>query len=867
MAKSLIIVESPTKIKTLKKILGRDYEFQSSLGHIRDLPAKGFGIDLENDFEPQYEILPEKKDLINKLKEAAKSSSTVYLAPDPDREGEAIAWHIASILPKNTKIKRITFNAITKQAVEEALKHPRQIDQTLVNAQQARRLLDRMVGYKISPILQRKVQRGRDGFLSAGRVQSVALKLVVEREKEIEAFIPTEYWNIFSQLKVSAGGSFSASLYSVNQKKVVKILEDDKKETVVPDKKTADGIVSRLKKASYHVESVEKKEKRRNPVPPFITSSLQQEASRHYGFSATRTMKIAQSLYEGVELGSLGIEGLITYMRTDSTRIDPEAQKEARKYLEKRYGKEYVPEAPKVYAAKASAQDAHECIRPTNLRYAPEEIQKYLGVDEYKVYLLIWRRFLASQMNPAIYDTVSCDIATDQDMVLRATGSVIKFQGFLILYHELEDRGDKDKSAEDEDKGDKILPPLVEGQKLLLEKVTSDQAFTKAPPRYTEASLVKALEKSGIGRPSTYATIMNKIQSREYTSKEKQTLKPTELGRVICQMLDENFAMIMDIGFTAGMEDELDKIAESKVDWKKFLKKFWKEFFPLVEVAEKEAFVPKITTDIDCPQCGSKLQKIWSKNKYFYGCSNYPECKYTTPIEALEFNKEDYAENFNWDQHCPKCQGAMIVRHGRYGAFLGCSKYPDCKGIVNIPKKGEALSEDMPDCPAIGCPGKITARRSRFGKVFYSCSTYPECDVIGNSLEELETKYDSHPRTPSVRKPKGKAKIKEKTTTKSAKKDEKSEKKSKTSKKVGSRKEPVYSVSKELSDVINQKEITRTALMKEIWDYIKKHELQDPKNKRRIIPDQKLAKVFGSKQGIDMFKLSGVLGKHLTKKD
>jgi len=448
MAKSLIIVESPTKIKTLKKILGKGYDFQSSLGHIRDLPAKGFGIDLENDFEPEYAILPEKKELITKLKAAAKSSSVVYLAPDPDREGEAIAWHIASILPKGTKIKRITFNAITKQAVEEALKHPRQIDQTLVNAQQARRLLDRMVGYKISPILQRKVQRGRDGFLSAGRVQSVALKLVVEREKEIEAFVPTEYWNLFSHLKISKeGAAFSASLYSIHQKKVVKILEDDKKETVIPDKKTADSIVAALKKASYHVESVEKKEKKRNPVPPFITSSLQQEASRHYGFSATRTMKIAQSLYEGVELGSLGVEGLITYMRTDSTRIDPEAQKEARKYLEKKYGKEFIPDAPKVYAAKASAQDAHECIRPTDLRCSPEEIRQYLGPDEYKLYLLIWRRYLASQMNPAIYDTVSCDIATDQNMVLRATGSVIKFQGFLILYHELEDKGDKELIA------------------------------------------------------------------------------------------------------------------------------------------------------------------------------------------------------------------------------------------------------------------------------------------------------------------------------------------------------------------------------------------------------------------------------------
>lgn len=865
MSKSLIIVESPTKIKTLKKILGKNYEFQSSLGHIRDLPAKGFGIDIENDFEPQYAILPEKKELINKLKAAAKNSSVVYLAPDPDREGEAIAWHIASILPKTVKIKRITFNAITKHAVEEALKHPRAIDQTLVNAQQARRLLDRMVGYKISPILQRKVQRGRDGFLSAGRVQSVALKLVVEREREIEAFIPTEYWNIFSHLQVSTNSSsFSASLYSIDQKKIVKILEDEKKEIAIPHQEMADKVVAKLKKASYQVTSLDKKEKKRNPVPPFITSSLQQEASRHYGFSATRTMKTAQSLYEGVEMGSLGIEGLITYMRTDSTRIDPEAQKDARQYIEKRYGKNFIPEVPKTYAAKASAQDAHECIRPTNLNYSPDEIRNYLNADEYKLYLLIWRRFLASQMNPAIYDTVSCDIDTDQGMLLRATGSVIKFQGFLILYQELEDRDEKDKEEAEGDKGDRILPPLTVGQKLLLDRVSSEQSFTKAPPRYTEASLVKALEKSGIGRPSTYATIMNKIQSREYTTKDRQALKPTELGKVICQMLDENFAMIMDIGFTANMEDELDKIAENKIDWKKFLKDFWKQFFPLVEIAEKEAFVPKVLTDIDCPTCGAKLQKIWSKNKYFYGCSNYPECKYTTPIEALEFNKEDYADNFDWDQLCPKCQSKMTLRHGRYGPFLGCSKYPECKGIVNIPKKGEALPEDMPHCPAIGCPGKITAKRSRFGKVFYSCSTYPECDVISSFLEELETKYTDHPRTASTRvKKKASVKGAGKATKKAAAQEEKEPKKKE---RASARKETIYKLSKALADVLQAAHITRTELMKKIWEYIKEHELQDKKNKRLIVPDKKLAKVFGSNKSIDMMKLPSVLGKHLLDK-
>lgn len=863
MSKNLIIVESPTKIKTLKKILGKNYHFQSSLGHIRDLPAKGFGIDIENDFEPQYAILPEKKDLINKLKEAAKESSVVYLAPDPDREGEAIAWHIASILPKATKIKRITFNAITKQAVEEALKHPREIDQTLVNAQQARRLLDRMVGYKISPILQRKIQRGRDGFLSAGRVQSVALKLVVEREKEIEAFIPVEYWNIFSHLKTAKGEQpFSAFLYSIEDKRVVKESADGKKEITVPNKETSDEVVAKLKKATYKVKSIDKKEKKRYPVPPFITSSLQQEASRHYGFSATRTMKTAQSLYEGIELGDLGTEGLITYMRTDSTRIDPEAQKEVRTYIEKKYGKQFITDEPKNYAVKATAQDAHECIRPTDLRCSPEEIKSYLSADEYKLYLLIWRRFLASQMTPAVYDTVSCDIETDKNIILRATGSIIKFQGFLILYQELEDKEEKEeKDKEEGDKSDKILPPLFEGQQLVLEGVSSDQSFTKAPPRYTEASLVKALEKSGIGRPSTYATIMNKIQSREYTTKDRLALKPTELGKVICQMLDDNFAMIMDIGFTASMEDELDKIAEDKINWKKFLKEFWEKFFPLVEVAEKEAFVPKVMTDLDCPLCKSKLQKIWSKNKYFYGCSNYPECKYTTPIEAVDFKKEDYADNFDWDQTCPKCKNKMTLRHGRYGAFLGCASYPECKGIVNIPKKGELLPEEMPNCPAIGCPGKITPKRSRFGKIFYSCSTYPECDVIANSLEEIESKYESHPRTASK---KTKKKTASKKTKDKAEKESETPKKAK--KKTTTRKEPVYKISKELADVLGVDEITRGDLMKKIWEYIKSNNLQDPKNKRLIVPDKKLIKIFDSKEPVDMMKLPSKLNKHLSKK-
>ena len=563
MTKSLIIVESPTKIKTLKKFLGPEFLFESSIGHIRDLPQKGFGIDVENDFEPEYAILPDKKEVIDKLKKAAAKVDMVYLSPDPDREGEAIAWHIASILPKGTKVKRVTFNAITKDAVLDALKHPRAIDQALVNAQQARRLLDRIVGYKISPILTRRVQGSQEGGLSAGRVQSVALKIVVDREREIEAFIPVEYWNLQSILQTSKKEiPFSAQLYSVDGRRVQKEQAEGKDFYTISNAEEAKAIVERMQTASYKVTSVEKKEKRRNPVAPFITSTLQQEASRHYGFSSSRTMGIAQSLYEGVDLGNEGAEGLITYMRTDSVRVAPEAIDAVRTHILSVYGKDFLPTEAKQYNTKKSAQDAHEAIRPANMLLPPDAIKNYLTIDQYKLYLLIWQRFVASQMTPAVYDTVSCDIETNTHLVLRATGSIMKFQGFLAAYEELHDKETLEEKEKEEE--NKKLPPLFENQPLELLEALSEQSFTRPPPRFTEASLVKELEKSGIGRPSTYATIMNKIQSRDYTEKEKGTLKPTELGRVIAEMLETNFKIIMDAGFTSVMEDELERVAEDK---------------------------------------------------------------------------------------------------------------------------------------------------------------------------------------------------------------------------------------------------------------------------------------------------------------
>lgn len=867
-SRSLIIVESPAKIKTLQKFLGPDYIFESSIGHIRDLPEKEFGVDLEHDFEPKYVIMPDKEDVIAKLRKAAKQCDTVYLSPDPDREGEAIAWHISQILPPGTNFKRVSFNSITKEAVVKALSQPRSIDIALVNAQQARRILDRIVGYKISPILNRRIQRGKEGSVSAGRVQSVALKLIVDREKEIAAFKPVEYWNLAALLKTAEEErSFRANLYSVDGKRIEKEAVEGKEVMIIGNKETADKVLSRMKSGPYKVESVDKKEKRRNPVPPFITSTLQQEASRHHGFGAAKTMGIAQSLYEGVDLGNEGAEGLITYMRTDSVRLAPEALESARQYILETYGADFLPPQAKVYSTQKSAQDAHEAIRPTNLAHPPEKIRNFLSQEQFLLYQLIWRRFVSSQMMPAIYDTVTADISAGDEVLVRATGSVIKFQGFLAVYEE---------KIDDEEKSDdsRMLPNLEEGQELNLLDLISEQAFTRPPPRYTEASLVKELEKSGIGRPSTYAAIMNKIQSRDYTTKESGRLKPTEIGCVIALLLENNFQQIMNIGFTAQMEDSLEMVAESQKDWVALIREFWTQFEPTLATAEKEAFVPKILTDIDCPTCGSKLQKVWFKSKYFYGCSRYPDCTYTAPVEELSFNKEDYAADFDWDQKCPKCGKDMKVRHGRFGSFLGCSTYPECKGIVNIPKKGEVIipQEDMPGCPAVGCMGTMVARKSRYGKTFYSCSTFPECDVIVNNLDQLAVKYVDHPRTAYVKKEKagrrgakGKKVAEEKTDKKTSAKKAKAPAKKAKAKKEGTVKKrvgPTLSLSPELEAVVGAQDLSRGEVTKKVWEYIKGHNLQDSANKRLIKPDALLSKVFGNSEPLDMFQLARVLNKH-----
>jgi len=868
--KALIIVESPAKIKTLRKFLGPNYIFESSIGHIRDLPEREFGIDIEHDFEPKYTIMPNKEEVIAKLIAAAKKCDVVYLSPDPDREGEAIAWHISEILPPGTNTKRVSFNSITKDAVLKALENPRLIDMALVNAQQARRLLDRIVGYKISPLLNRRIQRGRENSLSAGRVQSVALLLVVDREKEIVAFLPVEYWNLGAIFQTDKDEkNFRAALYSVDNKRFEKEDIPGKELTLIRNKEEADIILARMKNGPFEITRIERKEKKRYPVPPFITSTLQQEASRHHGFSAARTMGIAQGLYEGIDLGTDGPEGLITYMRTDSVRVEPQAIQEAREFIVKQYGQDFLPTEPKYYATQKSAQDAHEAIRPANPLLRPEEIQSYLSREQFLLYQLIWRRFVASQMMPAIYDTVSADISAGKGILLRSTGSIIKFQGFLAAYEEKQDEDDKDDE-------NRMLPPLREGQTLLLHELTTEQSFTRPPARYSEASLVKELEKSGIGRPSTYVPIMNKIQSREYTVKESGRLKPTELGQVIAQMLQTSFPQIMNVGFTSQMEDNLEGVAENQKNWKDLIREFWEQFSPTLETALKEAFVPKIHTDIDCPKCKiGKLQKIWSRSKYFYGCERYPECDYSAPIEEIAFNKEDYAAEFNWEQPCPTCGSEMKVRHGKYGTFLGCSHYPDCKGLINIPKKGETVAEqkDMPTCPAIDCPGHLVGRKSRFGKTFYSCSTFPECNVIVNTLDQLESKYAHQTRTAYVKKVKKNAKTSEKkSATSKTKKNtgmtKKTPKKSTTQstepKVKKPRNMPVYKLSVLLAEIVGAPELSRGDVTKKVWDYIKANQLQDTANGRLIKPDEALAKVFGSNDTIDMFKIAGLLKPHIN---
>lgn len=745
MSKTLLIVESPTKIKTLQKLLGSKYLFESSYGHIRDLPPGSFGIDIENDFEPTYKAMPAKKEVIQRLKAAAKKCDTIYLAPDPDREGEAIAWHIQALLGdlSGKTVQRVTFHSITKDAVQEAVDHPHAINMNLVNAQQARRLLDRLVGYTISPLLNRRLRRSKTETVSAGRVQSVALKLVVDREKEIENFQSKEYWNLGAFLKKDLTSSpFYAFLYSVKGKRIDK--EQKENTQTIPTDKEAAEIKQALEKAAYKVLDIEQKERRRNPEAPFTTSTLQQEASRHFYFSPSKTMEIAQQLYEGVNLGEEGPLGLITYMRTDSVRTAPEAIAAAREFINYQFDKNHLPETARQFFVKKSAQDAHEAIRPTYIEKTPDEVKSFLTKDQLSLYTLIWKRFIASQMSQALYHTTTVNILADTDYQLRATGSQLIFSGFLALYEEKQDE-ESDKESEN------TLPSLEEGKNLLLDKATAEQAFTRPPARFTEATLIKELEKSGIGRPSTYASIMKKISGREYTVKEQGRLKPTELGCIVIAMLEANFPEIVNIGFTASMEDSLEEVADEKKDWKVILRDFWSKFSPTLEAAKASAVPPKIAMEQLCPKCQKPLQKVWFKTSYFIGCTGYPECDFSVSEDEFNFSKEAYRDDFDWNQKCPKCGSATKLCFGRFGPFLGCVNYPACKTAIRISKKGELTAQDQIACPAIGCTGHLVQRTSRFNKIFFACSEYPDCDVIGNSVEAVQEKYSTHPKTAFVR--------------------------------------------------------------------------------------------------------------------
>ena len=719
-SKSLVIVESPAKAKTIGKYLGKNFVVKASLGHVKDLPKKDLAVDVDGDFSARYEIIEGKRKLIQELKQAAKSSEAIYLAADPDREGEAICFHLAEELggKKNggAKVFRVMFNEITANAVRRAFEKPGAVDIRLVEAQQARRVLDRLVGYKISPLLWDKVRRG----LSAGRVQTVALRLIVDREREIRAFEKREYWTIDVGLAAKKPPQLKARLARRNDETVE-----------IPDEKSAQGIVAALENAEYVVKSVVTKEKKRNPVPPFITSTLQQEAARKLRFSVKRTMGLAQRLYEGVELGTEGSVGLITYMRTDSTRISAEALQEVRGMISQRFGPAYMPESPNFYKSKKDAQDAHEAIRPTSAALAPEAVQKYLSEDEMKLYRLIWMRFVASQMTPAVFDQTTIDVnATGSDKALylfRATGSVPKFDGFLAVYEE-----GKDQKDEDDEELKHKLPAVTEGEPLKFKSIDPEQHFTEPPPRFTEATLVKELEADGVGRPSTYASILSTIQERGYVKKEGGKFAPTELGMVVTDLLVAHFDDIFDITYTARMEEELDEIEEGKVDWREAMSEFYEKFKVDLERAGTEMEDIKRMekpTDLVCEKCGKAMVIKWGKHGSFIACSGYPDCTNTRelPVELSEVDNVDLSEQ-DAEEYCENCGRTMVLKKGRFGQFWACSGYPDCK--TTKPIGGQQRRADVPideQCPQ--CGNKLVVKYGRFGE-FTACSNYPKCKYV-----------------------------------------------------------------------------------------------------------------------------------------
>jgi len=767
MAKSLVIVESPAKAKTIGKYLGKQYVVKASLGHVKDLPKKDLAVDVDKGFEPHYEVIEGKKKLMSELKAAAKGMDSIYLAADPDREGEAICFHLQEELngsKKGPKFYRVMFNEITANAIKKAFEKPGSVNLNLVDAQQARRILDRLVGYKISPLLWDKVRRG----LSAGRVQTVALRLIVDREREIRAFIKREYWTIDVQLNAKKPPVLTARF----TKKDDQVLE-------VAEEAAAKSIVDQLDNAKYLVHAVTTREKKRNPVAPFITSTLQQESSRKLRFSVKRTMMLAQRLYEGVELGAEGSVGLITYMRTDSTRVSNDALDEVRKLITDRYGAPFCPPAANAYKSKKDAQDAHEAIRPTSALRTPESVASFLQEDELKLYRLIWMRFVSSQMMPAVFDQTTIDVAAKgkdgATYMFRATGSVPKFKGFLEVYEE-----GKDQKDEDDEELKHRLPSVQEGEELKFKSILPEQHFTEPPPRFNEATLVKELEADGVGRPSTYASILSTIQEREYVKKEGGKFVPTELGMVVTDLLLESFQNLFDVTYTAGMEQRLDEIEDGTMDWRAAMSEFYERFQKDLEYAERHMTDIKRMekpTDLVCDKCGKPMVIRWGRHGSFIACTGYneknadgePACTNTREltVDLPDLDKADLTEQ-DAEEYCENCGRPMVLKKGRFGQFYACSGYPDCKTTKQI--GGEQKKSDVPldeKCPQCGnnlvlkhgrfgeftacsnypkckfvkqktigvpCPncsqGEVVERRSKRGKTFYGCSRYPECDFV-----------------------------------------------------------------------------------------------------------------------------------------
>jgi DNA topoisomerase-1 len=809
MAERLVIVESPAKAKTINKFLGRGYLVKASMGHVRDLPKRKLGVD-EETFEPTYTVLQEKKKTLAELKSAAKGAKAVYLASDPDREGEAICWHLREELQKETDatFHRVMFNEITKRAILDAFEHPREIDLHKVEAQQARRIVDRLVGYKISPLLWDKVRRG----LSAGRVQSVALRIICEREREIQKFEAKEYWSLTADLAAALPPPFQARLVTKGGKKIdlvsradVEAVLADAGFRVTAERPGAEGgplalavePTSASARPPFRVESVQAREKKKNPLPPFITSKLQQDAAKQLGFGVSKTMRLAQGLYEGKEIGEHGTVGLITYMRTDSTRVSDEALGAVRDYIGRTYGAESLPDQPRSYRVGSLAQEAHEAIRPTSLDFPPSEVQGYLGRDELRLYTLIWNRFVASQMRSAVFDVTRVDIACGP-LGFRATGSVLRFPGWLAVYHEAkdEDAPAEPRSSEEEAEGDdedRRLPELREGQTLDARALLPRQHFTQPPPRFTEATLVKELEENGIGRPSTYATILSTIEDRDYVEKDKKRYRPTELGFLINDMIVGSFGDIVEVGYTARMEQELDGIEEGRMRWTDALREFQEKFLQDLERAKVEMRDVKreaIPTDQVCDKCGKPMVLKWGRFGQFLACSGYPECRNTRDLapangaEATEDRSQVPAAAKaatpaepnpieTEAEPCEKCGKPMVLRRGRFGPFLACSGYPECKTTrkVTVTREGKAeakadvlLEETCPQCGSrlaikqgrfgeftacsgypkcryvrmkdtgVRCPecdkGQLVERRSRRGKVFFGCATYPDCQFV-----------------------------------------------------------------------------------------------------------------------------------------